>query len=410
MTKMKPRDVAEQTIHAPVVRHPRLLLFALALGGFAIGLTEFATMSLVPYIAQGLGISEPQAGHLVSAYALGVVIGAPTIAVAAARMNRRTLLLALMGAFAAGHVATTLAQSYAALLVWRFASGVPHGAYFGIGALVASSLVSREKRAQAVGMMMVGLTVACTIGVPLASWLGQAVGWRSCFALVAGLASATVLLIALYLPRRAAESGDASPLAELQALASLQVWLTLLMGAIGFGGLFAVYTYMASTLMEVTQVSDKAVPLILALFGVGMTVGNLVVPRFAGGRLLMPGIAAMLLWSAVMLVLFPLAARQLWSIALVAVGIGIGGAVGALMQVRLMDVARRAQSMAGALNNSAFNAANALGPFLGGLAIQAGYGWTSTGWVGSILALGGLCLWWLSWIVEKRMPEHRLGR
>ena len=220
------------------IPHPRLLLLALALGGFAIGITEFATMGLIPYIAAGLGISEPTAGHLISAYALGVVVGAPSIAVLAARMSRRTLLLCLMGAFALGHIATALADNYSSLLVWRFLSGLPHGAYFGVGALVAASLVPPAKRAQAVGMMMLGLTVACTIGVPLISWTGQAIGWRACFVIVAVLAVATTVSLAFFLPKQAMRSGGSSAIRELKALTNKQVWLTLLTGAIGFGGMF----------------------------------------------------------------------------------------------------------------------------------------------------------------------------
>ena len=383
------------------IPHPRLLLLALALGGFAIGITEFATMGLIPYIAAGLGISEPTAGHLISAYALGVVVGAPSIAVLAARMSRRTLLLCLMGAFAIGHIATALADNYSSLLVWRFLSGLPHGAYFGVGALVAASLVPPAKRAQAVGMMMLGLTVACTIGVPLISWTGQAIGWRACFVIVAVLAVATTVSLALFLPKQAMRSGGSSAIRELKALTNKQVWLTLLTGAIGFGGMFAIYTYMASTLMEVTKASAAVVPLVLALFGVGMTLGNLIIPRFAVGKKLMPCIAGLLLWSMVMLALFPPAAHDIRTISLLVVLIGMGGAIGTLLQVRLMDVAPDAQTMAGALNNSAFNAANALGPFLGGLAINAGFGWTSTGIVGSLLALGGLIIWFASYRLEK---------
>ncbi len=379
------------------VPHPKLLLFALALGGFSIGTTEFATMGLIPYIAADLNISEPTAGHLISAYALGVVVGAPSIAVLAARMSRRTLLLCLMGAFSLSHIATALAESYSALLIRRFLSGLPHGAYFGVGAIVASSLVPPSRRAQAVGLMMTGLTVACIIGVPAVAWLGQSAGWRTCFSIVAVLAAATTAAIALFQPKTHLQGGTSSPVRELKAVTSKQVWLTLLTGAIGFGGLFAVYTYMASTLMEVTRVSESAVPLVLALFGVGMTLGNIVVPRFAVGDKLMPCIAGLLVWSAVVLALFPWAAQALWSVCLIVVLIGIGCGIGTLMQVRLMDVAPTAQTMAGALNNSAFNAANALGPFLGGLAIQAGYGWTSTGIVGSLLALGGLAVWYVSY-------------
>ncbi|WP_274584811.1 MFS transporter [Neisseria leonii] len=383
--------------HASTVPHPKRLLFALALGGFSIGTTEFAAMGLVPQIAADLAISEPQAGHLISAYALGVVAGAPAIAVLGARLSRRTLLLWLMAAFSLSHLAAAVAESYPALLIWRFVSGLPHGAFFGVGATVAASLVPPARRAQAVGLMMTGLTVACIVGVPAVAWLGQSAGWRSCFLIVSVLAAATAAAVAVFQPKNHMQGGDMSPLRELGALANRQVWLTLFTGAIGFGGLFAVYTYIAPTLTEVTRVSEAAVPPVLALFGVGMTLGNIVVPRFAGGSRLMPCIAALLVWSALSLAFFPWAAQSLWAVCLIVVLIGIGASIGTLMQVRLMDVAPTAQTMAGALNNSAFNVANALGPFLGGLAIQAGYGWTSTGTVGCLLALGGLAIWYVSY-------------
>ncbi len=377
------------------IPHPRWLLFALAVGGFAIGTTEFATMSVLPFMAAGLGIDEPTAGHLISAYALGVVAGAPLIAVLGARFSRRTLLLGLMLFFALAHIGTVLAPDYRTILLFRFLSGLPHGAYFGVGALVAAAMVPDSKRAQAVGLMMTGLTVATTVGVPFTSWLAQAVGWRVVFAVVAVLALLTVVLVARFLPKTRMQGGGGSPLKELSALTNRQIWLTLSIGAIGFGGMFAIYTYMASTLTEVTGVSAKAVPLVLGLFGVGMTLGNLSVPRLAGKQPML-GVAGLLVWSAVMLALYPFAVHNIYYLCVLVVLIGMGGAIGTILQIRLMDVAKDAQTLAAALNHSAFNAANALGPFLGGLAISAGFGWASTGWVGCGLALAGLLMWWIT--------------
>ena len=377
------------------IPHPRWLLFALAVGGFAIGTTEFATMSVLPFMAAGLGIDEPTAGHLISAYALGVVAGAPLIAVLGARFSRRTLLLGLMLFFALAHIGTVMAPDYRTMLLFRFLSGLPHGAYFGVGALVAASMVPAGKRAQAVGLMMTGLTVATTVGVPFTSWLAQAVGWRVVFAVVAVLAVLTVVLVARFLPKTRMQGGGGSPLKELSALTNRQIWLTLSIGAIGFGGMFAIYTYMASTLTEVTGVSAKAVPLVLGLFGVGMTLGNLIVPRLAGKQPML-GVAGLLVWSAVMLALYPFAVHNIYYLCVLVVLIGMGGAIGTILQIRLMDVAKDAQTLAAALNHSAFNAANALGPFLGGLAISAGFGWASTGWVGCGLALAGLLMWWIT--------------
>jgi len=382
------------------VHHPGLVHLALAMGGFAIGTTEFATMSLLPYFAPGLRIDEPTAGHVISAYALGVVVGAPLIAVLSARMARRTLLMALMGVFAFANGLSALAPTYHWMLLFRFLSGLPHGAYFGIAALVAVSVVPADRRTAAVGRVMLGLTVATILGVPLANFLGQAVGWRWGFAVVAALALLTMLLVALFAPHDR-PARDASPLRELGALARGQVWLTLATGAIGFGGLFCVYTYLASTLMEVTRVGPHMVPVALAVFGVGLTAGNLVVPRFAD-RALMPTAGALLLLSAVALALYPFAAPDFGLVLADIVAIGFGGSLGAVLQTRLMDVAGDAQALAAALNHSAFNTANALGPFLGGLAIAGGHGWTSTGWVGCGLALGGLAIWAVSLAADRR--------
>lgn len=376
---------------------------ALAVGGFAIGTTEFATMSLLPFFARDLGITAPTAGHVISAYALGVVVGAPLIAVLSARMARRTILILLMTVFAVANGLSALAPTYHWMLLFRFLSGLPHGAYFGIAALVAASLVPVERRTQAVGRVLLGLTIATIIGVPFANWVGQAFGWRWGFAVVAFLATLTATLVAIFAPRDRVEPG-ASPLRELGALKSGQVWLTLAIGAIGFGGLFSVYTYLASTLMAVTGVSAAAVPAALACFGIGMTAGNLIAPRFAD-RALMPTAGALLAWSAVALALYPLAAGRLWSVLLDVTAIGFGGALGTVLQTRLMDVAGDAQALAAALNHSAFNVANALGPLLGGMAIAAGYGWTSTGWVGCGLALAGLAIWGVS-VGGEGAPER----
>ncbi|WP_243050483.1 MFS transporter [Dyella sp. RRB7] len=382
------------------VPHVGLVILALAVGGFAIGTTEFASMSMLPLFAQGLGIDAPTAGHAISAYALGVVVGAPVITVLGARLPRRRLLLMLMAMFTVFNGLTGLSPSYHWMLVFRFLSGLPHGAYFGVAALVASSLVPLSRRTRAVGLMFLGLTCATIVGVPLASWLGQAVGWRWSFALVALLGMATMSAVLAFAPNIPADAG-ASPLRELGALKRSQVWLTLGIGAIGFGGMFAVYTYLADILLHETHMSLDAVPWVMGVFGIGLTLGNMLVPVFAD-RALMRTAGGLLLWSMVMLAVFPYTAGNVWTLSACVFLIGIGGALGTVLQTRLMDVAGDAQGLAASLNHSAFNTANALGPFLGGLAIAHGYGWTSPGWVGSGLALGGLLLWIVSMTMERR--------
>ncbi|CAP43243.1 MFS transporter [Bordetella petrii] len=381
-------------------RSPGLVLFALAIGAFAIGTTEFATMSLLPYFAHSLGIDAPTAGHVISAYALGVVVGAPLITVAAARLPRRALLILLMTLFALFNGLCAFAPSYAWLMTLRFLSGLPHGAYFGIASLVAVSLVPEHRRTQAVGRMFLGLTVATIVGVPLANWLGHAVGWRWGFALVAAAGLLTVALVAAFAPATPADP-QASPLRELGALRRTQVWITLGIGAIGFGGLFAVYTYLADILLTVTGAAPDTVPLVLGVFGIGMTIGNLVIPRFAD-RALMPTAGGLLLFSAAALALFTFSIGNIWAITAAVFLVGMGGALGTVLQTRLMDVADDAQGLAAALNHSAFNTANALGPWLGGLALAHGHGWRAPGWVGALLALGGFTLWLMSVSLDRQ--------
>ncbi len=383
-----------------------LVHLALAMGGFAIGTTEFATMSLLPPMAAGLHVDAPTAGHVISAYASGVVIGAPLLAVLGAKLARRTLLILLMAAFCLCNALSAIAPDYHWMLAFRFLSGLPHGAYFGVAALVAASLVPQDKRAQAVGRIMLGLTIATTIGVPVASWLGQVMSWRWGFGVVAILALLCATMVAIFVPHDKPDA-DINPLRELDALKNGQVWLTLGVGAIGFGGMFCVYTYLASALENVTHASPTGISLVFAIFGLGMTLGNMFVPRFAD-RALMPTAAALLVWSALCLALYPLAVHHLWAVSVVIFAIGCGGAMGTILQTRLMDVAGEAQSLAAALNHSAFNTANALGPLLGGMAITQGYGWASTGFVGAALALGGLLILILAMRLEARdaAPQH----
>ncbi|WP_165184077.1 MFS transporter [Caulobacter soli] len=400
-TSPVPDTVTQVKVHAPGV-----VLAALALGGFAIGTTEFASMSLLPDFAASLGVDAPTAGHAISAYALGVVVGAPVIAVLAARLPRRIILVALMAVFALGNLLSALSPSFGWMLAFRFFSGLPHGAYFGVAALVAASVSPPERRAQSVAMVMIGLTVATIVGVPMANVVGQWIGWRWGFVIVAVLAALTATAVYIFAPRAPADAG-ASPLRELGALGRGRVWLTLGIGAIGFGGMFCVYTYLASTMAHVTHASPAALPVVLAVFGAGMTVGTLVC-AWAADRAQIPAIGGVLLWSAAALALYPMATGSLRSLAPVVFLIGCGGGLGAVLQTRLMDVAGDAQTLAAALNHSAFNFANALGPWLGGLAIAAGYGWASTGYVGAALALGGFAIWVVA-ALDVRSQRLRLA-
>lgn len=393
-------SVSTDTAHRPL---SWLILLALAVGGFGIGTGEFVIMGLMPTMAADLGVTEPQVGHVISAYALGVVVGAPILAVLGARLYRRHLLLLLMGFFALGNAATALAPGYHALMLARFATGLPHGAYFGVAALVAASMVPPHKRAAAVSQVMLGLTIAILLGNPLATLMGQSVDWRYAFVAVALIALLTMLLIALFLPLDRQEARS-NPLAELQAFRRAQVWYALGIGAIGFAGMFCVFSYLAVTLLEVTKVSPLVVPVAVATFGAGTLVGNL-----AGGwlfeRLQFRAVGVVLLWSMAVLLLFPFAVQTLWAALLAAFLVGTMVALSPPLQTRLMDVAADAQTLAAASHHAAFNVANALGPWLGGLAISAGLGWTVTGYVGAATAALGMLLFMLAWQHERRHPQ-----
>ncbi|NZA27198.1 MFS transporter [Luteimonas sp. SJ-92] len=390
-------------------RQVALILFALAMGGFAIGTSEFVVMGLILEIARGLGVTEPQVGHVISAYALGVVVGAPSLAILGARLPRRTLLLALMGFYALGNFASALSPDYHAMLAFRFIAGLPHGAYFGVAALVAAHISPPAQRGRAVGRVMLGLSVALLVGNPLATWLGQALEWRYAFALVSVIALATVAMTAVVLPAGlGAPRTDAAR--ELRDFNRRPVWLALGIGAIGFAGMFCVFSYLSPTLVQVTGVGEGFIPLGLMAFGAGGILGTL-----GGGWLFdrygFRAAAIVLAWSVLLLLAFPLAALSAWTALPAVVAVGTMGALAPVLQSHLMDVARGAQTLAAASNHSAFNAANALGPWLGGMAITAGWGWTSTGYVGAATAVAGLLVYaWARRDLRRSGSPGQAGR
>jgi DHA1 family inner membrane transport protein len=397
---------------APAVPHSRLAVIlielALAVGSFGIGTGEFAIMGLLPNVAQEFNVTTPEAGYAISAYALGVVVGAPIIAVLAAKLARQTLLLLLMAVFAVGNAVSAVAPSFESFVLLRFLTGLPHGAYFGVAALVAASLVPPNKRTQAVARVMMGLTVATLLGTPVATWFGQILSWRIAFGAVGFMGALTVMLIWLFLPKDKVQEG-ASPMRELGAFRRKQVWFTLGIGAVGFGGLFSVFSYIASTATEVAQMPESAVPVMMALFGSGMIIGNLVGAWFAD-RNLMATIGGVLACSVVVMTVLWLTAENPYMLSACVFLVGCSVAIGPALQTRLMDVAADAQTLAAALNHSAFNIANALGAWLGGLAIAAGYGFASTGWVGAVLAVAGLVVFGLSLASDQRSVRSSVSR
>lgn len=388
----------------------RTALLALALGGFGIGATEFVAMGVLPQIAQDLlpqtwaANSEQaiaQAGALISAYALGVVVGAPTIAAAVARFPRKRLLLIFTAAFTLGSVLSALAPTFELAVVARFVAALPHGAYFGIAALVAAELMGPGKRGQGVALVLSGLTVANVIGVPLITALGQHSGWRVAYLAVTAVFAAATAAIAMLVPEQAGDPG-ATIGRELSALRRGQVWFALGIGSIGFGGFFAVYSYVAPLVTDVAGLPERAVPWTLVVVGLGMTAGN-----FLGGRMADSGSmrAVLILFPVFIAVMTGLALTAHLAVALLVFLFGVGGLASALspaIQTRLMDVAGESQTLAAALNHSALNIGNSMGAALGAAVISAGFGFLAPTWVGVGLAVAGLLLALASRLVEQR--------
>jgi DHA1 family inner membrane transport protein len=341
------------------------------------------------------------AGWVISAYALGVVVGAPLIAIFGARLPRRGLLVALMTAFAVANAGSALAQGFDQLTLARFLAGVPHGAYFGLASLVAADLVPPHRRGRAVSRVMLGLPVATVLGVPMGTWLGQHLGWRWVYGVVALIAVLTIVLVLALVP---STPGDrhATGRRELRAFASAQVWLTLLIGAVGFGGMFAMYSYIAPTVTDVTGLSRSAIPVFLLSFGLGAFAGTML-----GGRLADWSVLRSLVLSSVAmgstLALFTLTAQDyLAGVVTIFVVSAVGGVLVVNLQLRLMEVAGSAQTLGAALNHASLNVANALGAWLGGLVIAAGWGYTAPSWVGAGLSLAGLVVLAGSVLLHRR--------
>ncbi|MFD0759661.1 MFS transporter [Arthrobacter ulcerisalmonis] len=380
-----------------------MAIFALAMGGVGIGVTEFTMMGLLKEIEQGLGISTPEAGHLISAYALGVVVGAPLLAAVGARMPRKYLAVGLMVFFTVANLSSYLAPDYGTMLISRFAAGLPHGAFFGVAAVIAASMVPASRRGWAISMVMAGLSVSNVVGVPAATWLGQTFGWRLLFVVVGAIGLVTLVLLWKYVPYQAPHP-DASIRRELGALKRLQVWLAILIGIVGFGGFFATYTYIAHTMTGVAGISASLLPIVVALYGLGMVAGTLV-----GGRLADKSVMGTLYWVlpgiAVALVVYAVAVHWPWSALVMVFVVGASGSLLVpALQTRLLDASPDAPSLASSLNHAALNVANALGAFLGGVVIAWGWGFVAPALVGAVLAVLGLGIALISGFLERKKP------
>ncbi|MET8689637.1 MFS transporter [Streptomyces sp. NPDC004732] len=379
-----------------------LALLALAVGAFGIGTTEFVMMGLLPNVADDLDISLPVAGHLVSAYALGVVIGAPLLAAVTAKLPRRRVLIGLMVLFVVGNALSAAAPDYHLLMAARFLSGLPHGAFFGVGAVVATGLVGPERKARSVSLMFLGLTVANIVGVPVGTAMGQQLGWRATFLAVSAIGLAAIAALALLVPADHGH-GDATGLrGELRALRSVPVWLALGTTVAGFGALFSAYSYITPMLTDSAGYAESSVTLLLALFGVGATVGNLLGGRLADHSLrgtLFGGLMAL----AVVLALFPLLMSAGWSAAVAVFLLGMAAfTTGSPLQLMVMEKAAAAPSLASSANQGAFNLANAGGAWIGGLALAANLGVTSPAVTGALLAVLGLAVAGVAYVVDLR--------
>lgn len=385
-------------------------LLSLAIGSFGIGMTEFVVMGLLPNIAQDLlptawaensDDAIAQTGWLITLYALGVVVGAPTIAGSVARFPRHKVMIALALALTLFNALAFILPTFELVAASRFLAGLPHGAYFGIGALVAADVLGPGMRAKGVAFVLTGLTLANVIGVPLGTFLGQQVGWRSAFVVVAAIFALATVFIFFFSPEHPGEPGRTLR-AELNVFRVGQVWLTLGIGSVGFGGFFAVYSYVAPMITDVAGSPEWVVPIILVIMGLGMTVGNLVGGHLADvnlRRTLFFGLVAL----AAVLSLLALTAANIYAVGVFIFATGfVSAMLSPAIQTRLMDVAGDNQSIAAALNHSALNMGNSMGAFLGGVVIAGGFGFVAPAWVGVGLAIGGLAIAAISLSRDRR--------
>lgn len=388
-----------------------LALLALAIGAFGIGTTEFVIIGLLPQVADDFGVTVPTAGLLVTGYALGVVAGAPLMTALGTKVTRKRMLMLLMGLFVVGNLISAAAPVFAVMLAGRIVASLAHGAFFGIGSVVAAEVVPPAKRAGAIATMFTGLTVANVVGVPLGTLVGQGAGWRVTFVVVAGLGVLGLLGVARLIPDLPRPEG-VSLRHELAVFRNVQVLLAMGMTVLGFGGVFAAITYLVPMMTDVTGYADGSVTWLLVLLGLGMVAGNLVGGRLADRRL-MPMLMAALGGLALVLALFTVTAHSKAGAAATVFAIGaLGFATTPPLQKRVLDQAAGAPTLASAVNIGAFNLGNALAAWIGGLVISAGHAYTSVNWVGVALAGGALLLAALSITLERggRRPGRIVAR
>ncbi|MFW0790632.1 MFS transporter [Gordonia sp. CPCC 205333] len=384
-------------------------LLALALGGFGIGLTEFVIMGLLPEVAADFGVTESVAGYLISGYALSVAVGGVALTAAVIRFDRKRVLMALMVLFIGGNLLSALSVNYEMLLAGRILAALCHGAFFGIGAVVAADMVAPAKRAGAIAMMFAGLTIANVLGVPFGTFLGQQLGWRSTFWAITVIGVIALAGIAILVPDTRTDDPAAAPSlrTEFTAFRSPQVWFSIIITILGFGGMFGAFTYIAYTLTDVSGFASATVPWLLVLFGAGLFIGN-----YAGGkaadRSLSTTLIAVLATLTVVLIVFAITAgsQVMTIISLILMG-AFGFATVPGLQMRIMNYASTAPTLASGANIAAFNVGNALGAWVGGLTIGVGLGYTSPIWAGAAITLLGLSV--LLFATSRHQHSVRLG-
>jgi len=374
------------------------------MGAFGIGLTEFVIMGLLPEVAQDFGVTEAAAGWLISGYALGVVVGALGLTAATTRLPRKPVLLGLVVLFIAGNVLTAVAPDYALAMTGRVLAALSHGAFFGIGSVVAASLVAPEKRAGAIAIMFTGLTAANVLGVPFGTFIGQQFGWRSTFWVISVIGVLALAGIAALVPAARGPQERISLRRELRAFRSTQVWLSLAVTVLAFGGMFGAFTYIAYTLTEVSGFAAGAVPWLLVLFGAGLVAGNWLGGRLADRRLDLTLVVFIGALVVVLVAFALLAGSQIATVvALVLMGaFGFGTVPG--LQSRIMDYAGGAPTLASGANIGAFNVGNALGAWAGGVGISAGLGYTAPVWIGAAISAAGFVVMVVAALAARRAP------
>ena len=377
-------------------------LLSLAIGGFGIGMTEFVMMGILPDIASSLDISIPKAGHFISAYALGVVVGAPLMIAIAGKYPPKKVLMALMLFFTIGNGLSAFAGDYYTLMTTRFLSGLPHGAFFGVGAVVAGRLARKGREARAVSMMFAGLTIANIIGVPLGTYIGHHINWRYTFVIVTGIGVITVTALHFWLPFLSA-AGSSGFLNELKLFKRLKPWLIVWLTTIGTGGFFAWYSYIAPLLTEVSGFNSNSITYLLVIAGVGMTLGNI-----AGGRLadrFSPAYATsgLLLIMSLALMTLTFVAPYKVPAALMTFTIGaLAFSIASPIQMMMIRAAKGSEMLASSITQGAFNMGNAIGAYLGGLPLEQGYTYTSSDWVGSGLAACGFIIALVILVLDRK--------